>query len=84
MPLEFDLPLEALWEYQGRNPRPDNFDACTFMKLGRLGTEGFTMVIDGVEHRTKNQQANSNTDPENQHMQAINFATYRRDTLGHI
>ncbi len=26
MPLTFDMPLEQLYEYQGRNPRPDNFD----------------------------------------------------------
>lgn len=26
MALSFDLPLEALYEYQGRNPRPDDFD----------------------------------------------------------
>ena len=27
MPLMFDMPLEQLYEYQGRNPRPDDFDA---------------------------------------------------------
>ena len=27
MPLSFDIPLEGLWEYQGRNPRPADFDA---------------------------------------------------------
>ncbi|MCP5094680.1 MAG: acetylxylan esterase [Chloroflexi bacterium] len=27
MPLSFDLPLEMLQTYQGRNPRPDDFDA---------------------------------------------------------
>ena len=27
MPLTFDLPLEELKEYQGRNPRPSDFDA---------------------------------------------------------
>lgn len=27
MPLTFDLPLEELREYQGHNPRPDDFDA---------------------------------------------------------
>lgn len=26
MPLMFDMPLEALYEYQGRNPRPADFD----------------------------------------------------------
>lgn len=26
MPLTFDLPLEALYTYQGRTPRPDDFD----------------------------------------------------------
>ena len=26
MPLMFDMPLEQLYEYQGRNPRPDDFD----------------------------------------------------------
>ena len=26
MPLTFDLPLAKLWEYQGCNPRPDDFD----------------------------------------------------------
>lgn len=26
MPLTFDLPLEQLYRYQGRNPRPDDFD----------------------------------------------------------
>ncbi|MCB0035328.1 MAG: acetylxylan esterase [Anaerolineales bacterium] len=26
MPLTFDMPLEALYEYQGRNPRPADFD----------------------------------------------------------
>jgi cephalosporin-C deacetylase len=27
MPLMFDMPLEQLYEYQGRNPRPDDFDS---------------------------------------------------------
>ena len=27
MPLMFDMPLEQLKTYQGRNPRPDDFDA---------------------------------------------------------
>jgi cephalosporin-C deacetylase len=27
MPLMFDMPLEELYDYQGRNPRPDDFDA---------------------------------------------------------
>ena len=27
MPLTFDLPLDSLYEYQGRNPRPDDFDS---------------------------------------------------------
>jgi cephalosporin-C deacetylase len=27
MPLLFDMPLEQLYEYQGTNPRPDDFDA---------------------------------------------------------
>jgi cephalosporin-C deacetylase len=27
MPLMFDMPLEQLYEYHGRNPRPDDFDA---------------------------------------------------------
>jgi cephalosporin-C deacetylase len=27
MPLQFDLPLEKLYSYQGRNPRPADFDA---------------------------------------------------------
>ena len=27
MPLLFDMPLEKLYEYQGTNPRPDDFDA---------------------------------------------------------
>jgi cephalosporin-C deacetylase len=27
MPLTFDMPLEQLKKYQGRNPRPDDFDA---------------------------------------------------------
>jgi cephalosporin-C deacetylase len=26
MPLQFDMPLEELYEYQGINPRPDDFD----------------------------------------------------------
>jgi len=26
MPLMFDMPLEQLYDYQGRNPRPDDFD----------------------------------------------------------
>ncbi|MGD8586586.1 MAG: acetylxylan esterase, partial [Chloroflexota bacterium] len=27
MPLQFDMPLEQLYEYQGCNPRPADFDA---------------------------------------------------------
>ncbi|NCF66317.1 MAG: acetylxylan esterase, partial [Chloroflexi bacterium] len=27
MPLTFDLPLEELKDYQGRNPRPSDYDA---------------------------------------------------------
>jgi cephalosporin-C deacetylase len=27
MPLQFDMPLEQLFDYQGANPRPDDFDA---------------------------------------------------------
>ena len=36
MPLTFDLPLEELQEYQGRNPRPTDFDAFWDQSLAEI------------------------------------------------
>ncbi|AEJ19159.1 acetylxylan esterase [Gracilinema caldarium] len=36
MPLTFDMPLEALTSYQGRNPRPQDFDAFWTRSLAEL------------------------------------------------
>ena len=36
MPLTFDLPLEELKEYQGRNPRPSDFDAFWEQSLAEM------------------------------------------------
>lgn len=38
MPLTFDLPLEKLYEYQGTNPRPPDFDAYWDAALAEMGT----------------------------------------------
>ncbi len=42
MPLSFDMPLEELQTYQGRNPKPDDFDAFwdeSVREMHELGTE---------------------------------------------
>lgn len=36
MPLAFDMPIEKLHVYQGRNPKPDDFDAFWDRNLDRL------------------------------------------------
>lgn len=38
MPLTFDLPLEQLHSYQGRNPRPDDFEAFWDNSLAEMHT----------------------------------------------
>lgn len=37
MPLSFDLTLEELYDYQGRNPRPADFDAFWDASLAEMG-----------------------------------------------
>ena len=37
MPLMFDMPLERLKAYEGRNPRPDDFDAFWDARLDEMG-----------------------------------------------
>jgi cephalosporin-C deacetylase len=36
MPLMFDMPLEELYEYQGRNPRPEDFDTFWDRSLAEM------------------------------------------------
>lgn len=55
-------------EYDKRNNGPENFNADTFMKIGRNGASGFTKFIENRNHRSKGKNTHSDANIKNNHV----------------
>ena len=45
------------------------------MKLRRFNAARFAVRVNRIQHNAENADTNRNADPENQHVQSINFST---------
>lgn len=52
MPLQFDMPLEELYRYQGRNPRPADFNSYWSRAIGEMRSVDPAVEIQPAEFQT--------------------------------
>jgi hypothetical protein len=64
--------------------RPDDLDGGVLMEVGGLGAERLAVVDDRPDHRTEDNHTDDDTNPENQHVQAVDFLADLGDAARHV
>jgi hypothetical protein len=54
------------------------------MKLGSNGAAGFPVVDDGPEHNAEDEYPDGHADPEDQHVQVVDFPADSRHARSHV